>query len=53
MLARMKNHRDRLYEQVNSIALVRPATRREVYRRIGLATDFMHTNEAGEVDPAV
>jgi AraC family transcriptional regulator len=50
LLARMKSHRDRLYERVNSIALVRPATRREVYRRIGLATDFMHTNYAGEVD---
>lgn len=50
LLSRMLKHRDRLHQQVNSIALVRPATRREVYRRIQLATDFMHTNYACEVD---
>jgi AraC family transcriptional regulator len=32
------------------LALVRPAKRREVYRRIALATDFLHTQYAQDVD---
>lgn len=34
LLARTKSHQQRLLEQVERIALIRPATRREVYRRI-------------------
>jgi transcriptional regulator GlxA family with amidase domain len=30
--------------------LIRPATRREAFRRIGLATDFLHANYAQDVD---
>jgi AraC-like DNA-binding protein len=50
LLARMQCHHRRLLEQVDRIALIRPATRREVYRRISLATDFLHTNYAQGVD---
>ena len=52
LLARMQCHHRRLLEQVDRIALIRPATRREVYRRISLATDFMHTNYAQDIDLA-
>jgi AraC-like DNA-binding protein len=50
LLARMQCHHQRLLEQVERIALIRPATRREVYRRISLATDFLHTNYSQDVD---
>jgi AraC-like DNA-binding protein len=50
LLARMQCHHRRLLEQVERIALIRPATRREVYRRISLATDFLHTNYSQDVD---
>jgi AraC-like DNA-binding protein len=50
LLARMQCHHQRLLEQVDRIALIRPATRREVYRRVSLATDFLHTNYSQEVD---
>jgi AraC-like DNA-binding protein len=50
LLARMQAHHQRLLEQVERIALIRPATRREVYRRISLATDFLHTNYSQDVD---
>jgi AraC family transcriptional regulator len=50
LLARMQCHHQRVLEQVDSIALIRPATRREVYRRISLATDFLHTHYAQDVD---
>jgi AraC-like DNA-binding protein len=50
LLARMQCHHERLLEQVDRIALIRPATRREVYRRISLSTDFLHTHYAQGVD---
>ncbi|HKS58976.1 MAG TPA: AraC family transcriptional regulator [Steroidobacteraceae bacterium] len=50
LLARMQGHHQRLLEQVERIALIRPATRREVYRRISLATDFLHSNYSQDVD---
>jgi AraC family transcriptional regulator len=50
LLARMQCHHQRLLETVDSIALIRPSTRREVYRRISLATDFMHTHYAQDID---
>jgi AraC family transcriptional regulator len=46
----MQCHNQQLLEQVDRIALIRPATRREVYRRISLATDFLHTHYAQDVD---
>lgn len=50
LLARMQCHHQRVLEQVDRIALIRPATRREVYRRVSLATDFLHTHYAHDVD---
>jgi AraC family transcriptional regulator len=50
LLSRMQCHHQRLLEQVDRIALIRPSTRREVYRRVSLATDFMHANYAQGVD---
>jgi AraC-like DNA-binding protein len=50
LLARMLGHRDRVLTDVEQLAFVRPATRREVYRRIALATDFLHTSYLQEVD---
>jgi AraC family transcriptional regulator len=50
LLERMRSRQDKLQEQIDQLALIRPATRREVYRRVGLATDFLHTNYAQSVD---
>lgn len=50
LLARMRGHHESLQQQVDRLALIRPSTRREVYRRVGLATDFLHTYYAQEVD---
>lgn len=49
LLARMQVHHGRLLERVDRLAFVRPVTRREVYRRVALATDFLHTNYAHDV----
>lgn len=50
LLARMQSHREGLLERVERLALIRPATRREVYRRVALATDFIHTYYGQQVD---
>jgi AraC-like DNA-binding protein len=50
LLERMRCRQSKLLEQIDQLALIRPATRRETYRRIGLATDFLHTHFAGDVD---
>jgi AraC-like DNA-binding protein len=50
LLARMQIHRRELLERVNALSLRRVSTRREVFRRIGLATDFLHTHYAQEID---
>jgi len=50
LLERMRSRQSRLLEQIDRIALIRPATRREAFRRIGLATDFLHANYAQDVD---
>src|SRR5262249_36102073 len=50
LLARMRSHHKNVLHQVDRLAMIRPATRWEVYRRIGLATDFLHTHYAQEVD---
>jgi len=50
LLERMRSLQTRLLEQIDRIALVRPATRREAFRRIGLATDFLQANYAQDVD---
>jgi AraC family transcriptional regulator len=50
LLERMRSRQCKLQEQIDQLALIRPATRREVYRRVGLATDFLHTHYAQDVD---
>jgi len=50
LLERMRCGQARQIEQIDQIALTRPSTRREAYRRIGLATDFLHANYAADVD---
>jgi AraC family transcriptional regulator len=52
LLERMRAHRDQLLMSIEGLRLVRAATRREIYRRIGLATDFLHTNYAQPVELA-
>lgn len=46
LLERMQIHHSRMLEQVERLPLARVATRREVFRRIGLATDFLHASYA-------
>jgi AraC family transcriptional regulator len=50
LLERMRSRQTKLLDQIDGIALFRPATRREAFRRIGLATDFLHSNYAADVD---
>jgi len=42
-------HRDAELRRIERFRLIRPATRREVYRRISLATDFLHSNYARQI----
>jgi AraC family transcriptional regulator len=50
LLERMQAHHNRLLGCVDALRLVRAATRREVFRRIHLATDYLHTNYAQRWD---
>lgn len=50
LLTRMQAHRRQRLERMDRLALVRAATRREVCRRVALATDFLHTNYVQPVD---
>lgn len=50
LLERMKRHGSQVQERVHSLQLVRASTRREVFRRIGYATDFMQTHYARPID---
>jgi AraC family transcriptional regulator len=53
LLASMQAHRRQVLERVARIQLARVATRREVYRRVSLATDFLHTNYAQPINLAM
>jgi len=53
LLRRMQAHRMQVLARVERIPLARSATRREAYRRISLATDFLHTNYAQPVNLAM
>lgn len=44
LLVRMLAHRDAQLARVDSLRTIRPTTRREIYRRIALATDYLHSN---------
>lgn len=50
LLERMRARQTKLQEQIARLAMIRPATRREAFRRIALATDFMHAHYAQKVD---
>lgn len=50
LLERMQRHRSEVQERVDELRLARAATRREVSRRIGYATDFMQTHYARSID---
>jgi AraC family transcriptional regulator len=50
LLERMRCRQGKLQEQIDQLALIRPATRREAFRRIALATDFLHTHYVEDVD---
>jgi AraC-like DNA-binding protein len=50
LLERMRCRHARLQEQIDGIALIRPATRREAFRRIALATDYLHAHYSQNVD---
>jgi AraC family transcriptional regulator len=52
LLERMQLGRRKLLQHVDSLAFIRPATRREACRRIALATDYLHTHYAREVSLA-
>jgi AraC family transcriptional regulator len=50
LLERMRQLRDRTLLQIEQLQFIRGATRREIYRRIAVATDFIHTNYAQDLD---
>ena len=50
LLARMHAHQAQLLDRVDKLALIRSATRREVYRRVARATDLLHSTYAAGVD---
>jgi AraC family transcriptional regulator len=50
LLARMRDHQEQLLHKVDRLALIRAATRREVYRRVARATDLLHSSYADGVD---
>lgn len=50
LLACMRAHQERLLDRVDRLALIRAATRRDVYRRISRATDLLHSAYASGVD---
>jgi AraC family transcriptional regulator len=50
LFERMRCRQGRVLKQIDQLALVRPATRREAYRRIALATDFLLTHYVEDVE---
>jgi AraC family transcriptional regulator len=50
LIERMRQLRDRTLLQIERLQFIRGATRREIYRRIAVATDFIHTNYAQDLD---
>ena len=49
LLERMLAHRENLLQR-DELQLMRATTRSEIYRRIGLATDFLHSNYTQPLD---
>ena len=50
LLARMRARQSMLAEQIDELGMSRAATRHEVFRRVGLATDYLHAHYSGNVD---
>lgn len=50
LLERMQMHRARQLARIDALKLSRAATRREIFRRIGYATDLLHTHYARPLD---
>jgi AraC family transcriptional regulator len=50
LLERMLTHRNGLIERIEALQLIRTSTRREIYRRISLATDYLHSNYRLPID---
>jgi AraC family transcriptional regulator len=50
LLERMLAHRDGLIERIDALQLIRTSTRREIFRRISLATDYLHSNYRQPID---
>ena len=50
LLERMLAHRDSVLQRIGELRLIRATTRREIHRRIGLATDFLHSNYTRPMD---
>ena len=50
LLERMRIHHRKLLQHIDQLALIRPTTRREVHRRVSLATDFLLTHYVAGVD---
>ena len=50
LLERMLAHRDGVIERIDSLQLIRTTTRREIFRRISLATDYLHSHYRQPID---
>jgi AraC family transcriptional regulator len=50
LLERMLAHRDGLMGRIDALELIRTSTRREIFRRISLATDYLHSNYRQPLD---
>jgi AraC family transcriptional regulator len=50
LLERMRARQSRLTRQIEELGMTRASTRREAFRRVGLATDYLHAHYSGNVD---
>jgi AraC family transcriptional regulator len=50
LLERMRLGRRRMLEDIDELDFIRSSTRREACRRIGLATDYLHTHYGRDID---
>jgi AraC family transcriptional regulator len=50
LVERMLAHRSSLLERIDSLQVIRATTRSEIYRRISLATDYLHSNYVQPLD---
>ena len=50
LLERMRARQSKLAEKIEELGMSRAATRREAFRRVGLATDYLHAHYSGNVN---